>query len=83
MSDDRNVPIADTWDDMRSRTFDMYDAHGHPDEDFGTLLSSLGVYGKPRAQQEAAVNSWLESAAARPAPPALLQKARGFVLHHG
>lgn len=81
MMADQPEMLGDTWDDMRAHHFDDYDASGQPNESLDNLLGSLGVYGKPKDKQVAAVKEWLDSAPAQAAPPYLLIKARGFVAY--
>jgi hypothetical protein len=64
---------TDSWDDMRSRTWD------NPDASLEGLLASLGAARKPVAEQQAALKNWLHSAAARPAPAKLLSAVRRFL----
>jgi TilS substrate binding domain len=59
-------PDTDSWDDMRSRTWD------NPDDSLQGLLGALGAGGLPIAEQQAALRRWLDSAAACPAPERLL-----------
>lgn len=64
---------ADSWDDMRARTWD------NPDASFQGLLSALGVGGKRISEQQDALRRWLHSAPARPAPKTLLAEVRKFL----
>jgi hypothetical protein len=69
--------FTDSWDDMRARTWD------NPDASLEGLLASLGAARRPLAEQQAALRSWLHSAAARPAPARLLTAARRFLAVDG
>lgn len=64
---------TDSWDDMRSRTWD------NPDASLEGLLASLGAARRPIAEQQAALRHWLHSAPARPAPEQLLTAVRKFL----
>lgn len=64
---------TDSWDDMRSRTWD------NPDTSLEGLLATLGVARKPIAEQQAALRRWLHSAPARPAPAKLTAAVRKFL----
>lgn len=75
------APAADTWDAMRASTFDLY-VDGKPCEDLDVLLGVLGGAGKPAAYRRQLTQAWLESAASRPAPKALLEAARAFAGGH-
>ena len=69
---------ADSWDDMRARTWDLYE-DGKPSASLETLLGALGASRRPLASQQAALRSWLGSAAAVPAPVALKSAVRKFL----
>jgi len=64
---------TDSWDDMRSRTWD------NPDASLEGLLASLGAARKPLAVQQDALRGWLHSAASRPAPESLITAVRKFL----
>ena len=65
--------FTDSWDDMRSRTFD------NPDSSLEGLMATLGVARRPHAEQQTALRGWLHSAAARPAPAKLTTAVRRFL----
>ena len=64
----------DTGDVMRSRVFDF-----PPNPRLDDLLSALGVFGQPIADQQAALREWLDSPAAIPAPPKILAAVQKFL----
>jgi hypothetical protein len=68
----------DTYDSMRMSDWDLF-VDGKPADTLDVLLGSLGVSGKPYAQQAQVLTAWLESPAARPAPKLLLSRARRFI----
>lgn len=73
MADGNSPDFTDSWDDMRSRTWD------NPDASLEGLLASLGAARKPIAAQQDALKQWLHSAPARPAPDKLLAEVRKFL----
>lgn len=68
----------DSWDAMRSRTWDMYDGTG-PEKRLEALLGVLGAARKPIAQQQLALRNWRDSAPAHAAPSELLEAVRKFL----
>lgn len=65
--------FTDSWDDMRSRTWDS------PDASLEGLLATLGVARRSHAEQQAALRTWLHTASARPAPDSLTGAVRKFL----
>jgi hypothetical protein len=65
--------FTDSWDDMRSRTWDL------PDGSLEGLLAALSAARQPLAVQQTALRRWLDSPAARPAPRSLLAAVRKFL----
>ena len=69
--------FTDSWDDMRSRTWD------NPDASLEGLMATLGVARSAHVVQQAALRIWLHSAAARPAPAKLTAAVRKFLAVDG
>ena len=69
----------DTYDDMRSRTWDLWNEHNQPEDRLVVLFGVLGLMKKTLPEQQKELKAWLESPAAIPAPKRLKAAAQNFV----